>query len=142
MNRTEKRSFYRSRDIFYYLLTFANGTFNDIQSALDDVLTVCSIRTRQEHIFVRYITFHTNGTSSLAFFEVLELIREPRTKTKWSGLIKVLMIWWCCHQHYYRPRSYAYIYVGDGCWRRNVLATTLRFWCRFWPFSSPTSSIF
>ena len=32
--------------------------------------------------------------------------------------------------------------VGDGCWRRNVLATTLRCGWRFWPFLSPTSSIF
>ena len=30
--------------------------------------------------------------------------------------------------------------VGDRCWRPNMLATTLRCWWRFWPFSSPTSS--
>ena len=28
--------------------------------------------------------------------------------------------------------------VGDGCWRRNVLVTTLRWWWRVWPFWSPT----
>ena len=28
-----------------------------------------------------------------------------------------------------------YTDVGDGCWRRNVLATTLRCWWRFWPSS-------
>ena len=27
--------------------------------------------------------------------------------------------------------------VGDGCWRRNVLVTTIRCWWRFWPFWSP-----
>ena len=32
--------------------------------------------------------------------------------------------------------------VGDGCWRRNVLGTTLRCWWQFWPLSSPTFSIF
>jgi len=31
-----------------------------------------------------------------------------------------------------------YIDVGDGCWGRNVLVTTLRCWRRFWPFWSPT----
>ena len=35
-----------------------------------------------------------------------------------------------------------YIDVGDGCWRRNVLVTILRFCWRFWPFSSSTSSIY
>ena len=35
-----------------------------------------------------------------------------------------------------------YIDVVDGCWWRNVLATTLRCWWRFWAFASPTSSIF
>ena len=35
-----------------------------------------------------------------------------------------------------------YIDVGDGCWRRNVLTTTLRCWWRFWRFLSPTSSFF
>ena len=35
-----------------------------------------------------------------------------------------------------------YIDVGDGCWRRNVFATTLRCWWRFWPILSPTSFIF
>ena len=32
-----------------------------------------------------------------------------------------------------------YIDVGDGCWRQNLLATTLRSWWRFCPCSSPTS---
>ena len=27
------------------------------------------------------------------------------------------------------------------CWRRNVLITNWRCWCRFWPFLSPTSTI-
>ena len=31
---------------------------------------------------------------------------------------------------------------GDGWWRRNVLATILKCWWQFWPFSSPISSIF
>ena len=35
--------------------------------------------------------------------------------------------------------SKGYIDVGDGCWRRNMLATTLRCWWRFWPILSPTS---
>ena len=35
-----------------------------------------------------------------------------------------------------------YIDVGDECWRRNVLVTTIRYWRRFWPFLSPTSTIF
>ena len=35
-----------------------------------------------------------------------------------------------------------YIDVGDGCWRQNVLVTTLRCWWRFWQFDSPTSCIF
>ena len=39
-----------------------------------------------------------------------------------------------------KPNSY--IDVGDGCWRRNVLVTTLRCWWRFWPFLSPATSIF
>ena len=33
--------------------------------------------------------------------------------------------------------------IGDRCWRnvgRNLLVTTLRFWWRFWPFLSPTST--
>ena len=38
--------------------------------------------------------------------------------------------------------SSGYIDIGDGCWRRNVLMTTLRCWWRFWPFSSLTFSIF
>ena len=38
--------------------------------------------------------------------------------------------------------SKGYIDVGDGCWRRNMLATTLRCWWRFWPILSTTSSIF
>ena len=33
-----------------------------------------------------------------------------------------------------------YIDIGDGCWSRNVLATTLRYWWRFWPFSSTRTS--
>ena len=37
--------------------------------------------------------------------------------------------------------SPGYIDVGDGCWRRNVLVTTLKCWWRFWPFSSPTPSL-
>ena len=39
-------------------------------------------------------------------------------------------------------KSEGYIDVGDGCWIRNVLATTFRCWWRFWPFMSPTSSTF
>jgi len=35
-----------------------------------------------------------------------------------------------------------YIDVGDVWWRRNVMATNLRCWWRFWPFSSPKFSIF
>ena len=38
--------------------------------------------------------------------------------------------------------SYGYIDVGDGCWRWNVLVTTLRCWWRFSPFLSPTFFIF
>ena len=34
-----------------------------------------------------------------------------------------------------------YINVGDRCWMLNVLATILRCWWQFWPFSSSTSSI-
>ena len=37
--------------------------------------------------------------------------------------------------------SDGYIDVGDGCWRRIVLMTTLRYWWRFWPFWSPISTI-
>ena len=33
-----------------------------------------------------------------------------------------------------------FIDVGDGCWRRNVLVTTIRCWWRFWPFWSPKST--
>ena len=32
------------------------------------------------------------------------------------------------------PRNFD---VGDGCWRRNVLVTTFRYWWRFLPFWSP-----
>ena len=42
---------------------------------------------------------------------------------------------------YFLIDSVGYIDVGDGCWRRNLLVTTLRCWWRFWPFLSPTSSI-
>ena len=35
-----------------------------------------------------------------------------------------------------------YIDVGNWCWRRNMLATILRCCWQFWPFLSPTSSIF
>ena len=35
-----------------------------------------------------------------------------------------------------------YIAVGDGCWRRNVLVTTLRCWWPFWSFLPPASTIF
>ena len=35
-----------------------------------------------------------------------------------------------------------YIDVGDECWRRNMLVTTIRCWWRFWPFWSPMSTIF
>ena len=34
------------------------------------------------------------------------------------------------------------LYQWHRCWKQNVLATTLRFWWRIWPFSSPTSYIF
>ena len=40
-----------------------------------------------------------------------------------------------------RGLSDGYIDVGDGYWRRNLFVTTLKYW-QFWPFSSPTSSIF
>ena len=30
----------------------------------------------------------------------------------------------------------------NGWWRQNVLVTTLRYWLRFWPFWSPTSTNF
>ena len=36
----------------------------------------------------------------------------------------------------------AYIDVGYGCWRQYVLVTTIRCWWRFWPFWSPSSTIF
>ena len=32
--------------------------------------------------------------------------------------------------------------VDDGCWGRNALVTILRCLGRFWPFWSPTSTIF
>ena len=37
------------------------------------------------------------------------------------------------------PHIKGYTDVGDGCWRRNLLVTTLRYWWRFWPVSSPIS---
>ena len=43
---------------------------------------------------------------------------------------------------FFQKRFPGYIDVDDGCWRRNVLVTTLRCLWRFWPFLSPTSSIF
>jgi len=38
-------------------------------------------------------------------------------------------------------RKNDYIDVVDGCWRGNVLVTTMRYWWRFWQFWSPTSTI-
>ena len=35
-----------------------------------------------------------------------------------------------------------YIDIGYGCWRRNVLVTIMRCWWKFWPFWSPTFTIF
>ena len=35
-----------------------------------------------------------------------------------------------------------YIDIGDGCCRRYVSMTTLRYWWRFWQFWSPTYTIF
>ena len=43
---------------------------------------------------------------------------------------------------FFRKCLFGYIDVEDGCWRRDVLATTLWCWWRFWPFLSPTSFIF
>ena len=43
---------------------------------------------------------------------------------------------------YFLIDSVGYIDIGNGCWRRNELVTTLRCWWRFWQFLSPTSSIF
>ena len=37
--------------------------------------------------------------------------------------------------------SRSYIDVGSGCWRRNVLFSTLRCWWRFWSFWWPKSII-
>ena len=34
------------------------------------------------------------------------------------------------------------IYVGDGCWRRNMLVTTIRCLWRLWACWSPTSTLF
>ena len=35
------------------------------------------------------------------------------------------------YQQIYYILSYGYINIGDGCWRQNVLVTTLRCWWRF-----------
>ena len=40
------------------------------------------------------------------------------------------------------PWILGYIDVGDRCWRQNVLVTTIRCLWQFWPFWSPTSTIF
>ena len=39
-------------------------------------------------------------------------------------------------------RFFAYINVGDECWRRNLLVTRKRCWWRFWLRWSPTYTIF
>ena len=38
--------------------------------------------------------------------------------------------------------TFVCINVGDECWRRNMLVTTLRYWWRSRPFRSKTSTIF
>ena len=43
---------------------------------------------------------------------------------------------------YFLIDSVGYIDIGNGCWRRNELVTTLKCWWQFWSFLSPTSSIF
>ena len=56
-----------------------------------------------------------------------------------SSLVSALNIWTKSTKGRWHGR---YINVDDGYWLRNILATTLRCWWRFWPFLSATSSIF
>ena len=41
-----------------------------------------------------------------------------------------------CGKEWISSKRVRYIDVSDGCWRRNVLVTTKRFWWRFWQFWS------
>ena len=75
------------------------------------------------------------GTLSITKNIVFQIPSYKSTQTQRYSLLNVKQ----SNHSLYSTRGC--IDVGDGCWSRNVLATTLRCWWWFWPFMSPTSSI-
>jgi len=64
--------------------------------------------------------------------------------TDWEAHAKILQ--WNQNRRLVKSERFCalqgYIDTGDGCWRRNELATTSRCSWRLYPFWSPTSTIF
>ena len=99
-------------------------------------------KSRPKNRFVS-ITYHFFQQNFVQYF-CMHLVYPARLVLSWY--LKISWHWsyqrtiWS-RQIKSRPSSEGYIDVGDGCWRRNVLGTTLRCWWRFSQISSPTSSI-
>ena len=110
----------------------------------------------QKNIFLGIIKFQRISLIYEIIF-LFKRIASSRLKSRWKGqwnfhwdlktnvmvishiLTNIKSPTSTCPQHlcYF---SNGYIDVGDGCLRRNMMATTLRCWWQFWLCLSPTQS--